>query len=198
MSTKNRNNSDGLVRASDRSARLRQNPLVVWFTGLSGAGKTTLAIRLEKELHDRGYLVYRLDGDALRAGLNSDLGFDPAARAENIRRAAEVASVLLDAGLVVLCSFISPFSKDRAQAAETVGRERFLEVYLDCPLQTCHARDVKGLYAEAGQGRVHQFTGISSPYEIPEQPALILSTGVESVEACTQRLLEIILPRITR
>jgi bifunctional enzyme CysN/CysC len=143
---------------------------VVWFTGLSGSGKSTLANALEVALHDRGLRTYLLDGDNLRHGLNRDLGFTEADRVENIRRAAEVARVMADAGLVVLTAFISPYSRDRDMARDLVGPQRFMEVYVDTPLEVCEARDVKGLYRKARLGEIPNMTGIQSPYEAPEHP----------------------------
>lgn len=137
----------------DEKARvMRQQPLVVWFTGLSGSGKTTLASGLEKILSERGVKTFLLDGDRLRAGLNRDLGFSPEDREENIRRAAEIAAMMCDAGVVVLASFISPYQKDRDRARQIIGSDRFMEVYLDCTVDVCRHRDVKGLYKKADSG----------------------------------------------
>ncbi len=166
---------------------------VVWFTGLSGSGKSTLANALEMALHERGLRTYLLDGDNLRHGLNRDLGFTEADRVENIRRAAEVARVMADAGLVVLTAFISPFARDRAMARDIVGPQRFVEVYVDTPLEVCEARDVKGLYRKARSGLIPNMTGIQSPYEAPEQPDLRLSGAGASPEQAVRGLLERVL-----
>ena len=174
----------------------RQRPLVVWFTGLSGTGKSTLADRLHEEFASAGIVSIRLDGDVLRAGLNRDLGFSAQDRSENIRRAAELSKLMADAGLVVICSFISPFRKDRESAAGIIGEDRFMEVYLECPLSECRARDVKGLYAGADAGQVVQMTGMTSPYEPPLKPNLVLRTDTEPVDVCLKRLVEAVIPAI--
>jgi bifunctional enzyme CysN/CysC len=164
----------------DQRARARgkgQRPAVVWFTGLSGAGKSTIANLVEKRLHDQGFHTYLLDGDNIRHGLNADLGFTDADRVENIRRVVEVARLLADAGLIVLASFISPFRAERARARERLGAEVFHEVHVDAPLEVAEARDRKGLYAKARRGDLVNFTGIDSPYEPPESPQLYLDTG---------------------
>jgi len=148
---------------------------VIWFTGLSGSGKSTLANALEVALHGQGRRTYLLDGDNIRQGLNKDLGFTEADRVENIRRIAEVARLMMDAGLIVLTAFISPFRREREMARELIGPGNFLEVYVDTPLQVCEQRDVKGLYRKARLGQIPNFTGINSPYEVPEQPDVVLS-----------------------
>jgi bifunctional enzyme CysN/CysC len=166
-------------------ARLKgQRPAVVWFTGLSGAGKSTVANLVEKRLHEKGFHTYLLDGDNVRHGLNSDLGFTDADRTENIRRVAHVAALMADAGLIVLACFISPFRADRQLARELLGEAEFIEVHLDLPLAVAEARDHKGLYAKARRGELPHFTGIDSPYERPESPELRLD-GSGAVEAET-------------
>ncbi len=145
---------------------------VIWFTGLSGSGKSTIANALEVELHALGQRTYILDGDNIRLGLNKDLGFTDADRVENIRRAIEVARLMLDCGLIVLITFISPFQRERLMAKEMVGKENFIEIYVDTPLEICEARDVKGLYRKARDGKLPNFSGISSLYEPPENPTL--------------------------
>jgi bifunctional enzyme CysN/CysC len=162
---------------------------VVWFTGLSGSGKSTLANALEVELHRRGLRTYLLDGDNVRHGLNKDLGFTEADRVENIRRVAEVAKLMLDAGLIVLVSFISPFRAERQMARALFGEGEFLEVYVDTPLEECERRDVKGLYAKARRGELKNFTGIDSPYEPPEAPEVHLRTTELTLEECVDRIL---------
>lgn len=155
---------------------------VLWFTGLSGSGKSTLANALEQQLHRRGIRTYVLDGDNVRQGLNKDLGFSESDRVENIRRIAEVSKLMMDAGIIVLTAFISPFKKDREIARQLIGEEHFFEIYLSTPLSICEARDPKGLYAKARKGNVPNMTGISSPYEPPENPWVTLNTGEQSLD----------------
>ncbi|MDT7935367.1 MAG: adenylyl-sulfate kinase [Sphingomonadaceae bacterium] len=172
----------------DRAARARllgQRPRLLWFTGLSGAGKSTIANLVEKRLHAEGRLTYTLDGDNVRHGLNRDLGFSPADRVENIRRVAEVSKLMLDAGLIVLTAFISPFRAERAMARELVGAD-FIEVFIDTPLSEAEQRDVKGLYARARRGEIANFTGISSPYEPPETPEIRIHTTRLSAEEAAE------------
>jgi bifunctional enzyme CysN/CysC len=154
-----------------------QDPAIVWFTGLSGSGKSTIANLIEKKLTAEGRHAYILDGDNVRHGLNKDLGFTDEARVENIRRVAEVARLMADAGLIVVCSFISPFRSERRLAREIAGDIRFTEVYVDTPLEVCEARDPKGLYARARRGEIQNFTGVSSPYEPPEKADIQLAGG---------------------
>jgi adenylylsulfate kinase len=162
-------------------AGVKHQPLVVWFSGLSGSGKTTLASHLELKLSQKGFGVYVLDGDVLRTGLNSDLGFTDRDRSENIRRAAEVASILAQTGLVVLATFISPFEKDRNNARQIVGLN-FIEIFVDCPLEVCEKRDTKGLYKRARGGLIKNFTGIDSNYERPSKPEIIVKTDILTLE----------------
>jgi adenylyl-sulfate kinase len=161
----------------------------LWFTGLSGSGKSTLAKEVEKRFFEQGRPVYRLDGDNLRFGLNRDLGFSARDRGENIRRVAEVARLFNEAGITVLCSFISPFGRDRELARSIVGDDAFIEVHLSTPLASCEERDPKGLYKKARTGEIEEFTGISSPYEVPKKPFMSIDTSVDSVEECAERLL---------
>jgi adenylyl-sulfate kinase len=168
---------------------LGQRGCVVWLTGLSGSGKSTLAVALEAALVGAGHLAFVLDGDNLRQGLNSDLGFAPADRAENIRRAGEVAALLADAGLVAVTAFISPYRADREVARAAVGSDRFLEVLVDAPLEVCEGRDPKQLYRRARAGEIQEFTGVSAPYEPPPSPDLTLDTAALDVEACVGQLL---------
>ena len=177
------------VTAALRAARFGHRGGVVWLTGLSGAGKSTLAMGLEEHLFRHGYAVYVLDGDNLRGGLNADLGFSPAERAENIRRAGETAALFARAGLICITAFISPYATDRAGARKAAGAD-FHEVYLDADLATCEARDAKGLYRRARAGEIDSFTGISAPYDVPQAPELVLHTGREPVEACIERLVD--------
>ena len=161
---------------------------VVWLTGLSGSGKSTIARALEARLRAEGTPVYVLDGDVVRRGLNSDLGFSDADRAENIRRAGEVAAMFADAGLTVITAFISPFRRVRERVRERVGAGQFVVVFLDAPLEVCEQRDPKGLYAKARAGEIADFTGISSPYEPPAAPALVLRTAELDVDACVDAI----------
>ena len=164
-----------------------QHP-TVWLTGLSGAGKTSIALALAQALKAQGRPVTVLDGDQLRHGLNRDLGFTPADRHENIRRTAEVARLMNNAGLTVIAAFISPYRSDRATAAAIVGAGNFIEVHVSTPLAVCEARDVKGLYAQARAGRIAQFTGISAPYEAPLDAALTLDTGTLALDEAVERI----------
>lgn len=166
--------------------------MVLWFTGLSGSGKSTVANAVEKVLHERTIKTYILDGDNVRRGLNNDLDFSKAGREENIRRIGEVAGLMVDAGLVVLTAFVSPFKADRDRVRQTVGSENFIEVFVDCPLEVCESRDVKGLYAKARAGEIPDFTGITSPFEAPENPEIHLHTDTETLEESVAKVLEII------
>jgi adenylylsulfate kinase len=180
----------------DRQRLLNQRSLVLWFSGLSGSGKTTLSDALEEELFKRGYKTYVLDGDKIRDGLCKDLGFSEEDRTENIRRVGEVANLMRDSGLIVLSAFISPFEKDRQVVRETIGAENLVRIFVDCPLEVCEQRDVKGLYKKARAGEIKKFTGISSPFEIPEESELILKTAENSIEDLIGMILEFILPKI--
>jgi adenylylsulfate kinase len=180
----------------DREKLLNQRSLVLWFTGLSGSGKTTLSDALEAELFQRGYKTYILDGDKIRDGLCKDLGFSEEDRTENIRRVGEVANLILDSGLIVLSAFISPFAKDREVVRETIGAEKLVRIFVDCPLEVCEQRDVKGLYKRARSGEIKKFTGINSPFEIPEESELVLKTAEHSIEELIGTILEFILPKI--
>ncbi|KXB30128.1 adenylyl-sulfate kinase [Dechloromonas denitrificans] len=176
------------VNSSERIALLGQLPRTLWLTGLSGSGKSTLAFALERHLIDAGHCSFVLDGDNVRHGLNRNLGFSPTDRTENIRRIAEVARLMNEAGLIVITAFISPYRTDRKMAAEIIGEVRFSEIYISTPLSLCEQRDPKGLYRRARNGEVREFTGIDSPYEPPEFPALALDTGVFDVRACVDQL----------
>ena len=173
----------GTVGEADRAALLRQRPVTLWLTGLSGSGKSTLAYALEARLIATGHACVVLDGDNIRHGLNRDLGFSPADRQENIRRVAEVAKLFNEAGLIVITAFISPYTRDRQQAREIIGQQQFAELFIDAPLETCEARDPKGLYAKARAGQLPAFTGISAPYEPPLQPELHLDSAGKSIDA---------------
>jgi adenylylsulfate kinase len=177
------------VSKKDRQHLNGHKSLVLWFTGLSGSGKTTLAQRVETELLKRGIRSYILDGDNVRMGLNRDLGFSAKDREENVRRIGEVARLFVDAGIVVLTAFISPFRKDRDFARSLVEKNEFVEIYLKCPLHICEERDVKGLYRKARQGSITQFTGIDDPYEKPDHPEIVLDTGKTTVAECLNRIM---------
>ena len=181
---------DALVDKAARVALTGQKPFILWFTGLSGSGKSTVAKLAERRLNRAGRLTYLLDGDNVRHGLNRDLGFTDADRAENIRRVGEVAKMFVDAGLVVLCAFISPFRAERRAVRELVEAGEFLEVFMDTPLAECMRRDPKGLYAKARAGAIPNFTGLDSPYEPPEAPEITLRTEGTAPEAQVEALLE--------
>jgi adenylylsulfate kinase len=167
----------GQVTRDDRQRITGHRGCTVWFTGLSGSGKSTIAVAVEKALWDRGVRSYILDGDNIRHGLNSDLGFSPEDRTENIRRIGEVAKLFTDAGVINLTAFISPYRSDRDRVRSIMGEGDFVEVHVDCPVEECEKRDVKGLYAKARAGKIPEFTGISAPYEAPEKPELVLETA---------------------
>ena len=175
---------------TERANIKNQKPLCLWMTGLSGAGKTTLANALERELNKRGKHTYILDGDNLRHGLNSDLGFSETDRNENVRRAAEAAQLMVDAGLIVIVGLISPFKKERDWARSLFKPNHFKEIYISTSIEECEQRDVKGLYQKARRGEVKDFTGIDSPYESPEHPDVIIDTHDKSVSECVQFILE--------
>lgn len=181
---------DGHVTAEQRQAILGQRGAVLWFTGLSGSGKSTVARRVEQLLLLAGHQTYVLDGDNLRMGLNQDLGFSAADRSENIRRVGCVAQLFADAGVLCLSAFISPYRADRQAARERVPAGQFLEVFIDTPLEVCESRDPKGLYKKARAGEIPTFTGISAPYESPESPEIHVRTADRSVESCAQEVVD--------
>lgn len=178
------------INRRDRERLNGHSSKVLWFTGLSGSGKSTLANALEQQLHQQGVRTYVLDGDNVRQGLNKDLGFDESDRIENIRRIAEVSNLMMDAGLIVLTAFISPFRNEREMARTLIGADRFFEIYLNAPLSVCEERDPKGLYAKARQGKIPNMTGITSPYEPPESPWITLNSGEQSLEDEVLMILE--------
>lgn len=184
------------ITRSDREQQNKHQGKVLWFTGLSGSGKSTLANLLENELHQKGFKTYVLDGDNLRFGLNGDLMFSDEDRKENLRRISEVAKLFVDAGIVVLAAFITPFEEDRKKIKDKIGAEDFLHIYVDCPIEECERRDVKGLYAKARAGEIKNFTGISSPFEIPKDNALIVNTAEESEQEILNKLLNLSLEKI--
>lgn len=189
---------DKMLSRSDKEELLKQHGVMVWFTGLSGSGKSTIAIALERELHKRGVLCRILDGDNIRSGINNNLGFSEADRVENIRRIAEVSKLFVDTGIVTIAAFISPNNDIREMAARIIGPNDFLEVYVSTPLEECERRDVKGLYAKARKGEIKNFTGISAPFEAPVHPALTLDTSVLSLEESVDQLLSLVLPKIKK
>lgn len=185
------------VGRSVKEERLNQKAKVLWMTGLSGSGKTTIGLELEKELCKRGFLVMLFDGDVVRTGINNDLKFSMEDRKENIRRIAEVNKLFTNCGVVTINCFISPTDEIRMMAKNIIGKDDYLEVFISAPLETCETRDVKGIYTKARKGEIPEFTGISSPYDIPLDPDLVLKTDRMSVEESVQCALNFILPKIT-
>ncbi|MBL0128456.1 MAG: adenylyl-sulfate kinase [Flavobacteriales bacterium] len=189
---------DRMLQRADKESLLGQHGAVVWMTGLSGSGKSTIAIALERSLHAMGRYAVVLDGDNVRTGINNNLGFSDADRTENIRRIAEVAKLFASNGAVVICSFVSPTIAIRELARLIIGEEDFIEVFIDTPIEVCEQRDVKGLYAKARSGEVKDFTGISAPFEAPPDPAIVIATADRTHDASTTELLNFILPHIQR
>lgn len=180
---------DQMLSRSDKEELLGQKGVMLWFTGLSGSGKSTVAIALERELQKRGLLCRILDGDNIRSGINKGLGFTAEDRRENIRRIAEVAKLFVDTGIITIAAFISPSNDLRRMASDIIGAEDFKEVYISTPLEVCEARDVKGLYAKARRGEIKNFTGISAPFEAPKHPALSIDTSKVSLEDSVKQIL---------
>lgn len=180
----------GMVTKADRESISGNKGCTIWMTGLSGSGKSTLAVALEKKLWDRGIRSYVLDGDNIRHGLNKDLGFSPKDRTENIRRIGEVAKLFTDAGVINVTAFISPYRADRDSVRALMAAGDFIEVHVDCPVEVCERRDVKGLYKKARAGEIPEFTGISAPYEEPLNPELTVNTDRHSEEECLNQLLQ--------
>lgn len=190
--------TDRLLARGDKEVLLGQHGCVVWLTGLSGSGKSTIAIALERKLHDRGRYCVVLDGDNVRTGINSNLGFSDADRTENIRRIAEIAKLFVQNGAVVICCFVSPTIAIREHARAIIGASDFIEVFVDAPLEECERRDVKGLYAKARAGEVKDFTGVSAPFEAPPTPEVRIGTADRSVEECAFELFQYVMPRASR
>lgn len=184
------------VTRKDREKLNNHRSFLLWFTGLSGSGKSTLVQGVSYELHKMGLRTYGLDGDNIRHGLCGDLGFSNQDRIENIRRIGEVANLMVDAGIITLAAFISPFASDRKKVRNLMPPGDFIEIFCDTPLETCEERDVKGLYKKARLGEIREFTGISSPYERPENPELVLNTGALSEQACISQVLSLIETRL--
>ncbi len=181
---------EGQVSRTDREDRLGQRGCCIWLTGLSGSGKSTIAVSAEQALADAGRLTYILDGDNIRQGLNSNVGFSPEDRTENIRRIGEVAKLFIDTGVIVFASFVSPYRADRDGVREIMGDGDFVECHVAASLETCEGRDVKGLYQKARAGEIPEFTGISAPYEEPEKPELVIDTNGQTVDESVQVLVD--------
>lgn len=187
---------EGMLQRADKERQLQQHGKVLWLTGLSGSGKSTIATALERQLYAEGFTTQLLDGDNVRTGINNNLGFSAADRTENIRRIAEVAKLFVQSGLVTICSFVSPTRAIRAQAQSIIGANDFIEVFVDCPLEVCEQRDVKGLYAKARAGEIKQFTGIDAPFEAPIAPAITVHTDQQPLEACVETIWRQLVPKI--
>lgn len=188
---------DQILDRKSKESRLQQKGLVIWLIGLSGSGKSTIAKNFEKRLFQEGTITQLLDGDNLRSGLNSNLGFSAADRVENLRRTAEVAKLFKEAGIVTICSFITPTNASRESVKEIIGSDDYAEIYVNCPLEVCEERDVKGLYAKARAGEIPDFTGISSPFEEPQQADLVLKSAEHDVDTCVDQLYQFVRPLIT-
>jgi adenylylsulfate kinase len=180
------------VHKFQRQKLLNQNSLLMWFTGLSGSGKSTIANALEYKLHQEGFKTYALDGDNIRKGINSDLTFSPQDRKENIRRIAEVSNLMVDAGVVVMAAFVSPYKKDRENIARIVGNDNFVEIFVNTSLEECEKRDVKGLYKKARSGEIKNFTGVNAPYEAPDNPDIEVITDNLSVDESVLKIYDTI------
>lgn len=188
---------DRMLGRKDKEELLHQHSVMIWFTGLSGSGKSTLAIALERELQNRGLLCRILDGDNIRSGINNNLGFTAEDRVENIRRIAEIGKLFVDTGVITIAAFISPNNELREMASNIIGKENFVEVYISTPIEECEKRDVKGLYAKARRGEIKNFTGISAPFEAPQDAALSIDTSKHSIKESVDMLLDLILPKVT-
>ncbi|MEZ5197523.1 MAG: adenylyl-sulfate kinase [Bacteroidales bacterium] len=197
---KNQNNIypvfDKILKRADKENLLKQRSKVIWMTGLSGAGKTTIAKHLDEELYKLGYVAQILDGDNIRSGINSNLSFSAEDRYENIRRIAEVSKLFINCGIIIINSFISPTEEIRQMAMNIIGKENFIEVYVNAPIEVCEKRDLKGLYAKARRGEIKNFTGIDSPFEFPEGTDIEVKTDVQTVEESVKQILDSILPQI--
>jgi adenylylsulfate kinase len=190
-------NQNYSISKLDRNKKNNHSSLMILFTGLSGSGKSTIASKLEQQLHSQNFQTYTLDGDNMRLGLNSDLGFSPEDRNENLRRIGEVSKLMIDAGLITLAAFVSPLKSDRKLIETIVGSDNFIEIFVNTSLEECERRDVKGLYAKARKGEIPNFTGISSPYEAPENPSLEINTENTSVENAVEIITEYLKNKIS-
>jgi adenylylsulfate kinase len=188
---------DKIVSRKEKELRLNQKSKVIWFTGLSGSGKTTLSVALERDLFNKGFLTQVLDGDNIRAGINNNLGFTNEDRIENIRRIAEVSKLLINSGVICICAFVSPTEETRTIVRDIVGKDDFLEIFVSTPIEVCERRDTKGLYQKARAGEIKNFTGVSAPFEVPENAILSIDTSDISVSDCVEILLERVLSEIT-
>lgn len=180
------------ISKKDRQKLNNQNSFLIWFTGLSGSGKSTIANALEFKLYEEGYKTYALDGDNIRKGINNDLTFSPEDRKENIRRIAEVANLMVDAGLIVLAAFVSPYKKDRGSIKDIVGKDNFVEIFINTSIEECEKRDVKGLYKKARAGEILNFTGVNAPYEAPENSDIEIITDNKTVDESVSEIYKII------
>jgi adenylylsulfate kinase len=181
--------TDKILQRADKEKLLKQKGIAIWFTGLSGSGKTTIAIALEKELHTKGLLTQILDGDNIRTGINNNLGFSDADRIENIRRIAEITKLFVNSGIITICCFVSPTEEIRCNAKNIIGSSDFIEVFVNTPIEVCEQRDVKGLYAKARKGEIKDFTGITAPFEKPVNPAIELTDKLNVAES-VKKILE--------
>ncbi|MCM3719150.1 adenylyl-sulfate kinase [Fictibacillus phosphorivorans] len=186
------------VTKKDRQQKNGYKSAVFWLTGLSGSGKSTLANQLEKHLFHLNYSTYLLDGDNVRHGLNADLGFSQSDRIENIRRIGEVSKLFVDAGLVVVTAFVSPYTADRKFVRDLFNADEFFEIYIECPIEECEKRDPKGLYKKARDGTIKEFTGVQSPYEVPPSPDLVINTAKNDIETCTSLLLDFVKEKLKK
>ena len=187
-----------ILQRSEKEQLLNQTARVIWLTGLSGSGKSTIAEGLEKKLHENNFLTQILDGDNIRAGINSNLGFSETDRLENIRRIAEVSKLFLNCGVITINSFVSPTNDVRKLAKEIIGENDFIEIYVNCPIEICEQRDVKGLYAKARRGEIKDFTGITAPFEAPVAPSLEIKSNKLTVEESVEKIFNFILPFIKK
>ncbi len=189
---------DKMLTRDDRESQLNQSAVMIWLTGLSGSGKSTLAVALERELYRRGFVCRILVGDNIRSGINKNLGFSPEDRYENIRRIAEIGKLFVESGVITISAFVSPTKQVRGIARDIIGDDDFMEVYVSTPIEECERRDIKGLYKKARKGEIKEFTGVSQPFEAPENYAVAIDTTNITIEQGVEQLLEIILPRVTR
>ncbi|QDO93222.1 adenylyl-sulfate kinase [Formosa sediminum] len=187
---------DYQISRGDRQVKNQHNSFLMWFTGLSGSGKSTIANVVEQKLFQKGIKTYTLDGDNIRKGINNDLTFAPEDRTENIRRIAEISNLMIDAGVVTLAAFVSPYKKDRLNIKNIVKEDNFIEIYINTSVEECERRDVKGLYKKARAGEIKNMTGISAPYEAPENPDIEIKTEEVSVEDAANKIVEYILPKL--